>query len=78
VEEKSTGIKKIYKSLPLYGAINGFSIDTEGEYVINIKYAAQEIFHIGALISALSFVFVVLYLIRGHRLIFPRSSNNLQ
>jgi hypothetical protein len=30
VEEGSNGIKKMYKPLPLYGAINGFFIDTEG------------------------------------------------
>jgi hypothetical protein len=76
VEEKSSGTKKIYKPLPLYGAINGFSIDTEGEYVIHIKYTPQEIFYVGAWISAVSYAFVVAYLLRAHRLIFPRVTKN--
>jgi hypothetical protein len=78
VEETSTGMKKIYKPLPLYGVINGFRIDTEGEYVVNIKYAPQETFYVGAWISAVSYAFVIVYLIRGHHLIFPRSRNNLR
>jgi hypothetical protein len=76
VEETSTGIKKIYKPLPLYGAINGFMIDAEeGEYVVHIKYAPQEIFSVSAGISAASYAFVIVYLIRGH-LIFARGRNN--
>ena len=78
VEEISTGIKKTYKPLPLYGTINGFRIDTEGEYVVHIKYTPQETFYAGAWISAISYAFVIVYLIRPHHLIFPRSRNNLQ
>jgi hypothetical protein len=76
VEETSSDTKKIYKPLPLYGAINGFSIDTEGEYVVHIKYAPQEIFYVGAWISAVSYAFVIAYLIRAHHLIFPLGRNN--
>jgi hypothetical protein len=75
VEERSTGTTKIYKPLPLYGAINGFEIDTEGEYVINIKYAPQEIFYVGAWISAVSYALVIVYLVRPNNLIFPRGRN---
>jgi hypothetical protein len=78
VEETSTGIKKIYKPLPLYGVINGFKIDTEGEYVVHIKYTPQETFYVGAWISAVSFAFVIVYLIRGHHLIFRRNRINLR
>jgi hypothetical protein len=79
VEEGSSGTKKIYKPLPLYGAINGFSIDTEGEYVIHIKYAPQETFSAVAWISTVSYGLVIAYLISAnHHLIFPRSRNNLR
>jgi uncharacterized membrane protein len=75
VEERSTGTKKIYKPLPLYGAINGFEIDTEGEHVINIKYAPQEIFYVSAWISAVSYALVIVYLVRANNQIFPRVRN---
>jgi hypothetical protein len=80
VEENSDGVKKTYKPLPLYGTINGFNIDTEGlqggEYIIHIKYAPQEMFYIGAGISAVSFALVIVYLIRAHHPIFPLGRNN--
>jgi hypothetical protein len=82
VEEiSSTDTKKIYKPLPLYGAINGFWIDTEGlreggEYVIHIKYAPQELFYMGAWISGLSYAGVIVYLVRAHLLKFPLNRNN--
>jgi hypothetical protein len=76
--ETPSGVNKIYKPLPLYGVINGFWIDTEGEYVIHIKYAPQQIFYIGAGISAVSYSFVIVYLIRaGPHPILLRRSNNL-
>ncbi len=75
VEERSTGTKKIYKPLPLYGAINGFEIDTEGELVINIKYAPQEIFYVVAWISVVSYALVIVYLVRPNNLIFRRGRN---
>jgi hypothetical protein len=78
VESTSTGIKKIYKPLPLYGAINGFRIDTEGEYIVHIKYAPQETFYVGAWISTVSYAFVIVYLIRPHRPILSRGRNNLR
>jgi hypothetical protein len=70
--------KKIYKPLPLYGAINGFFIDTEGlpeggEYLIHINYAPQELFSIGAWISGFSYAGVLVYLIRAHLLKLPRN-----
>ena len=72
--------KKIYKPLPLYGAINGFNIDTEGlqggEYVIHIKYAPQELFHIGAWMSGFSYAGVIVYLLRTHLLKFPLNRTN--
>jgi hypothetical protein len=73
--------KKMYKPLPLYGAMNGFWIDTEGlqgggEYVIHIKYAPQELFYIGTWISGLSFAGVIVYLIRPHLLKFRLNRNN--
>jgi hypothetical protein len=74
--------KKIYKPLPLYGAINGFNIDTEGleggEYVIHINYAPQELFYIGAWMSGFSYAGVIVYLLRTHLLKFPlnRSTNS--
>jgi hypothetical protein len=83
VEEISptgTMMKTIYKPLPLYGAINGFSIDTEGlqggEYIIHIKYAPQEIFYISAWISGFSYAAVVIYLIRARLLKFLLNRNN--
>jgi hypothetical protein len=74
-------MKRIYKPLPLYGAINGFWIDTEGlqgggEYVIHIKYAPQELFYIGACISSVTLAFVIVYVIRAHHPIFPLGRNN--
>jgi hypothetical protein len=72
--------KKIYKPLPLYGAINGFTIDTEGlegeEYVIHIKYTPQELFYMGAWISGFSYAGVIVYLMRAHLLKFPLKRNN--
>jgi hypothetical protein len=72
--------KKIYKALPLYGAINGFNIDTEGleggEYVIHIKYAPQELFYIGAWITGFSYAGVIVYLLRTHLLKFPLNRTN--
>jgi hypothetical protein len=71
--------KKIYKPLPLYGAINGFFIDTEGlregggEYLIHIKYAPQELLYIGAWISGFSYAGVFVYLIRAHLLNLPQN-----
>ena len=62
----SDGIRKLYKPLPLYGAINGFMIDTVGDYVISIKYAPQEIFYLGAAISTVAYALIVVYIIRAH------------
>jgi hypothetical protein len=75
-EVKTSNGVKIYKPVPLYGAINGFRIDTEGDYVVHIKYAPQEIFYVGASISAVSYAFVIVYLIRAHYLILPLGRNN--
>jgi hypothetical protein len=72
--------KKIFKPLPLYGAINGFFIDTEGlqggEYVLHINYAPQELFYIGAWISGFSYAGVIIYLIRAHLLKFRLNRND--
>jgi hypothetical protein len=76
LEETSTGIKKTYKPLPLYGAINGFMIDAVGDYKIHIKYTPQETFYIGASISAVSYALVIVYLVRAHHPIFPRGRSN--
>jgi hypothetical protein len=76
VEEiSSTDTKKIFKPLPLYGAINGFFIDTEGlqggrEYLIRMNYAPQELLYIGAWVSGFSYAGVIIYLIRAHLLKF--------
>lgn len=75
-EVKTPNSVKSYKPLPLYGAINGFMIDTVGDYVIHIKYAPQEIFYIGASISGVSYAFIIGYLLRAHHLIFRRGRNN--
>ncbi len=75
-EVKTPSGVKSYKPLPLYGSINGFMIDMVGDYVIHIKYAPQEIFYIGASISAVSYAFIIGYLLRVHRLIFHRRRNN--
>jgi hypothetical protein len=77
-EVKTSNGVKTYKPLPLYGVINGFRIDTEGEgdYVVQIKYAPQEIFYVGASISAVSYAFVIVYIIRAQHLILPLSRNN--
>jgi hypothetical protein len=75
-EVKTSNGVKIYKPLPLYGAINGFMIDTEGDQIIHIKYAAQEIFYAGSLVSAVSYAFVLVYLIHAHHPIFPRGRPN--
>jgi hypothetical protein len=72
-EVKTSNGVKIYKPLPLYGTINGFMIDTEGDYVVHIKYAPQEIFYVGASISAVSYAFVIVYIIRARDVIFSRS-----
>jgi hypothetical protein len=75
-EVKTSNGVKSYKPLPLYGVINGFMIDTVGDYEIHIKYAPQEIFYIGASISAVSYAFIIGYLLRAHHLIFHRGRNN--
>jgi hypothetical protein len=77
-EVKTSNGVKIYKPVPLYGAINGFRIDTEGDYVVHIKYAPQEIFYVGASISAVSCAFVIVYLTRAHQVILSRGRNNLR
>jgi hypothetical protein len=77
-EVKTSDDVKVYKPLPLYGAINGFMIDREGDYVVHIKYAPQEIFYVGASISAVSYALVIVYLIRSYLPIFPRRRNNLR
>jgi hypothetical protein len=83
VKEVSSGDTKtkMFKPFPLYGAINGFFIDTEGlreggEYLIHINYAPQQLFHIGAWISAFSYVGLFVYLIRARLLKFPRNRNS--
>jgi hypothetical protein len=80
ISSTDTKKKKIYKPVPLYGAINGFSIDTDGlqgeEYLIHIKYAPQEMFNIGAWISGISYAAVIVYLIRAHLPRFPLNRNN--
>jgi len=51
------------KSLPLYGIINGFWINTTGENLqIVIRYAPQDWFETGLIISSLTFIFSLFYL----------------
>jgi hypothetical protein len=76
VEEASSGTQKTYKPIPLYGGINGFSIDTVGESIVHIKYAPQEIFYVGACISIIAYAVVIIFLIRAHRPIFPLVRRN--
>jgi hypothetical protein len=51
------------KSVPLYGVINGFWINTTGENLqIVIRYTSQDWFEIGLIISGLAFVFCLFYI----------------
>ena len=56
-----------FNSIPLYNSINGFWIDETGEFQITIRYAPQELFDLGLLISFLfifSCIILVLYTIK--------------
>ncbi|MEM4680611.1 MAG: hypothetical protein QW038_02340 [Nanopusillaceae archaeon] len=56
------------KSLPLYGVINGFWINTTGENLeIVIRYTPQDWFEMGLVISGITFAFCIFYLIYDWR-----------
>jgi uncharacterized membrane protein YfhO len=54
---------KEYKSMPLYGAINGFWIQMTGDLEITISYKPQDYFEIGYIISILSILMCISYII---------------
>ena len=63
---KSPDNSRQFNSVPLYGLINGFWVDQTGEFSLIIEYQPQEWFNISAVISATSFVGVILYLAHPH------------
>ncbi|MEM5829575.1 MAG: hypothetical protein QW040_02655 [Candidatus Aenigmatarchaeota archaeon] len=60
---KENGKTVEYHSIPLYGVINGFWINKTGEYEIEIRYKPQEWFEIGLVISGITFIACIGYLI---------------
>ncbi|HEC89872.1 MAG TPA: hypothetical protein ENI44_04755, partial [Thermoplasmatales archaeon] len=51
------------KSIPLYGVINGFWINETGNLSIEIRYTPQDWFEIGLVISGLTFIGCIGYLV---------------
>lgn len=61
-----------YKPIPLYGIINGFIIDAEGEYPITIRYETQDTFYSTSLLSSITYGIIGSYLIYS----FQRNRNS--
>ena len=55
---------KEYRSMPLYGVINGFYITKRGEYWITVEYKLQYYQNIGMMISIIAFIATMLFLWR--------------
>lgn len=51
------------RSLPLYSVINGFWINQTGDLEIVIRYVPQDWFEIGLIISAITFICCIAYLV---------------
>ena len=57
----------VVKSMPLYGAINGFQINQTGKLDIVISFAPQYWYQVGFVISGLTFAFCIFYIIYDWR-----------
>ncbi|HXW12314.1 MAG TPA: hypothetical protein VD694_06095 [Nitrososphaeraceae archaeon] len=57
----------VVKSMPLYGAINAFQIKQTGNLDIVLSFAQQYWYQVGLVISAITFIFCVLYIIYDWR-----------
>jgi hypothetical protein len=52
----------VAKSMPLYGAINGFQINQTGKLDIDISFAPQYLYQVGFVISGLTFALCIFYI----------------
>lgn len=59
---KSRLVEKV-KPIPLYGVINGFWINETGNLTVEIRYTPQDWFEIGLVISGLTFIGSIGYLV---------------
>ena len=57
----------VVKSMPLYGALNAFQIKQTGNLDIVLSFAPQYWYQIGLVISAITFVFCIFYIIYDWR-----------
>jgi hypothetical protein len=57
----------VVKSMPLYGAINSFQINQTGNLDIILSFAPQYWYQVGLVISGLTFVFCIFYIIYDWR-----------
>jgi len=66
VEWKAYVNGKEIKSIPVYSFLNGYFITETGSYEITLKFAKQQYYEIGRVISLLTFFIVISYLITGY------------
>jgi hypothetical protein len=57
----------VAKSMPMYGTINSFHIEETGDFDVVLAFVPQERYHIGLLISGVTFVFSISYIIYDWR-----------
>jgi hypothetical protein len=57
----------VVKSMPLYGAINGFQINQTGELNVVISFSPQYWYQAGFVISGVTFAFCIFYIIYDWR-----------
>jgi hypothetical protein len=53
-------------SIPLYSAINGFYINKTGNYTLNIEYEPQKWFLMGGIVSIITLIFWVCFILAKH------------
>jgi hypothetical protein len=57
----------VVKSMPLYGAINAFQIKQTGSLDIVLSFAPQYWYQVGLVISGITFVFCIFYIVYDWR-----------
>jgi hypothetical protein len=67
----------VVKSMPLYGAINAFQIKQTGNLDIVLSFAPQYWYQVGLVISGITFVFCIFYIIYDWRRNKKRKSSSL-
>lgn len=69
-------VDKEIKSIMVNGAVNGFYIDKVGEYTVELQYRPQQLFNIGASISAVTLIAIIVhYIMAQKKLVITRKAN---